>query len=156
MRSHFRDALQDARDVEDEPIEQTFDQANMVGEVLEGVRAIVREQVAEALPHASLYQNQIPPGNPDQFHPYNIQSVFGGNEPHNPTPQANLAYQHQLQPHNYATMHQPHDFTHQVHQQNTGNQPPPSQYNAMPPIPQPQQSGFSNFGQRGRGNRGRR
>ena len=53
MKSHFRDTLQDARDVEDAPVGQTFDQANMINEVLDGVCAIVRNQAAVAMPQSS-------------------------------------------------------------------------------------------------------
>ena len=53
MKTHFRHALQDIRDVDDVPASNTYDQANMIQEVLEGVRGIVRDQVAEALPSFS-------------------------------------------------------------------------------------------------------
>ena len=51
MKIHFRHALQDIRNINDVPVSETFDQANMIQEVLEGVRNIVRNQVAEALPN---------------------------------------------------------------------------------------------------------
>ena len=139
MKSHFRDALQDARDVEDAPVGQTFDQANMINEVLDGVRAIVRDQVAEALPHV-----------PQPFHLNNqhfgIPPPYGHDmQPHQPaTQQANMTYD----------MYQPANYANQVQQvipppsAGLQNQPPPNQHNG-------QQNGFSNFGQRGRGNRGR-
>lgn len=154
MKTHFRDALQDARDVEDEPIAQAFDQANMISEVLEGVRAIVRDQVAEAI----LPQGQVNPYQPPTVPRTNID----GSVQH--LPQANNTYHLQYQPSDYATMHQPiFEYANQVHQQVGMQQPPQQPPNQPPPIQynnnmQPQQSGgqqqgFSNFsnGRRGRG-----
>ena len=59
MKTNFRNALQDIRNVDDVPISEMFDQANMIQEVLEEVRNIVRNQVAEALPN--LPPSQYPP-----------------------------------------------------------------------------------------------
>ena len=84
MKSHFRDALHNARDVQDESIEQTFDQTNMVSEVLEGVRAIVREQVAEALPPPGQYNYQPAIIDTDAIRQYNYQSAIGGDVHVNP------------------------------------------------------------------------
>ena len=62
MKSYFREAFQEIRDVEDTPITKIFDQANMVNDVLEGVREIMRTQVAEALP------THIPPALYQMYH----------------------------------------------------------------------------------------
>ena len=59
MKSHFRQAFQEIHDVEDTPVTKIFDQANMVNEVLEGVRQTVRTQVAEALPHVPPAYHQL-------------------------------------------------------------------------------------------------
>ena len=67
MKTNFRETHFSIGDVEDEPISKTFDQANMVRKVLEGVRTIVRDQVAEALPpqiQAQYSQMHIPQQEP--------------------------------------------------------------------------------------------
>ena len=51
MKIYFCNALQNTRNIDDVPISETYDQANMIQEVLEGVRNTVRDQVAEALPN---------------------------------------------------------------------------------------------------------
>ena len=62
MKSYFCEAYQEIRDVEDTPVTETFDQANMINEVLEGVQEIVRTQVFEALPHVPpAFQQMQPP-----------------------------------------------------------------------------------------------
>ena len=63
MKTHFREAFQEIRDVEDSPVMETFDQENLVSDVLDGVREIVRNQVAEALPYVppAYYPMPLPP-----------------------------------------------------------------------------------------------
>ena len=55
--------LEGIRNVNDVMFSESFEQANMIQEVLEGVRNIVRDQVAEALP------NTISPQYPPSYDP---------------------------------------------------------------------------------------
>ena len=67
MKTPFCHALQDIRNVDDVPVSESFDQANMIQEVLEGLRNIVCNQVAEALSNTispqSLTSYDLPPSN---------------------------------------------------------------------------------------------
>jgi hypothetical protein len=137
MKKHFRDALEDIRDVDDVTIEQTFDQANMVREVLDGVRAIVRDQVAEAIPnYFPAYMNNAPPPPAPQFQ----------NPERLPNPAANMV------------TGQPMYMANAVMPMAQAPRAPPltapqPQFQPTAPPPQyanMQQPGFSNFGTRGR------
>ena len=147
MKTHFREALEDIRNVDDVTIDQTFDQANMVREVLEGVRAIVRDQVAETIPSYMLAptnnpspQNSIPPRPPSQF-----QNNFE-------MPSAQVANMVNMPPAYLANA-----MVASPPPQMAPPPPPPPQMQIPPapqfPMPTAQQNGFSNFGSRGRGRR---
>ena len=64
MKAYFRNALQDIKDVDDVPVSTTYNQVNMIQQVFDGVRGIVRDQVAETLPSfptPNYSQYSIPP-----------------------------------------------------------------------------------------------
>ena len=144
MKTHFREAFQEIRDVEDSPVTETFDQANLVSDVLDGVQEIIWAQVAEALPHVSPAFNQMHP------------------PPNGHIPQANMIEHQQMQTEYQPPPVEPSPYNHanmmtqltQSQNQNQGFTAPPQQ----PPQFAPQaQQGFSNFDRgRGRGGRGRR
>lgn len=143
MKIHFREAHLAIRDVEDEPIANTFNQANMVNEVIEGLGTMVRDQVAEALPpimQLQFPQMYVPPQ--QQLGQQQVNLVAGQMDQ-----SPSLAFPPPYMPSTfeYANMVAP----------TPPYTPPPSQGNLMQHPPMNSNNppgGFSNFGQRGRRN----
>ena len=141
MKTHFREAHQAIRNVDDDPINDTFDQANMVSEVLDGVRTIVRDQVAEAIPSYIPPTYNPPPQQSPQQH---VNMLTGQVNQSFPLayPSQQFDYAHMVTP---PTQYVPHPSTPPApykppqFQGNTQNIHPPNTNN----LP----GGFSNFGQ---------
>ena len=150
MKIHFLNALHDIRNVDDVPISETFDQANMIQEVLEGVRNIVRNQVAEELP--TFRPPQYPPiyDPPSQNQEKATEMNFPPNQQANAINSIPYAFSYAIdqQQTSFTSQQgaQMHFLTPPSHQQQTGIQKVQMPYQANT-------SGFANFtaNRRGRG-----
>ena len=158
MKTHFREALDNIRATDDTPIkESTYDQMNMVNEVLDGVKQIVTEQVHDQVQKILpiIYPNHTYQEPPSQHPQMNFTQTFTPSNVSVAPSMANTTASNITTPtvqhyaYNVNAMQPPRVVqpTQPVHMP----MPPAPMYNPVPPPPPPVAplkgaQGFSNFG----------